>query len=214
MEEVGRADVRAPLYRGAHKNKFLSSGSPNPSDTLQKVSLDLVSNQNCDQLLVDDRDRNWADGVADTQLCAGELRGGKDTCQGDSGGPLQVAKKENQCIFYLMGITSFGGKCAEPGKPALYTRVSEYIDWIEFASAALSTKRLERVPSRLALEGIAIDPARHPRTDPTLGFHYGPVFNSDTGPGTRFCSYNACYIDSVTDHNSHWDKAKANAVSK
>ncbi|VVD02953.1 unnamed protein product [Leptidea sinapis] len=50
---------------------------------------------------------------------------------GDSGSPLQVASSENQCIFHIMGITSFGRKCAQSGKPAIYTRVSSYIGWIE-----------------------------------------------------------------------------------
>ncbi|KAI8431786.1 hypothetical protein MSG28_016208 [Choristoneura fumiferana] len=45
---------------------------------------------------------------------------------GDSGSPLQVASRDNQCIFRIMGITSFGRKCAESGRPAIYTRVSSY----------------------------------------------------------------------------------------
>jgi hypothetical protein len=30
-------------------------------------------------------------GVIESQFCAGEKEGKKDTCQGDSGGPLQVS---------------------------------------------------------------------------------------------------------------------------
>ncbi|XP_073966663.1 venom protease-like isoform X2 [Choristoneura fumiferana] len=97
---------------------------------LQKVSLSLLDSAHCDRLLANTRNRNWQ-GFAPTQLCAGELRGGKDTCQGDSGSPLQVASRDNQCIFRIMGITSFGRKCAESGRPAIYTRVSSYVDWIE-----------------------------------------------------------------------------------
>ncbi|XP_045509083.1 venom protease-like [Colias croceus] len=100
------------------------------SKELQKVSLTLLDNRYCDQLLVDYMNRNWQ-GFANSQMCAGELRGGKDTCQGDSGSPLQVASRDNQCIFYVIGVTSFGRKCAQSGKPAIYTRVSSYLDWIE-----------------------------------------------------------------------------------
>ncbi|KAI5636812.1 trypsin domain-containing protein [Phthorimaea operculella] len=101
-----------------------------PSKELQKVSLSLLENDYCDPLLAESRNRNW-NGFQAGQLCAGELRGGKDTCQGDSGSPLQVASKDNQCIFHVVGIVSFGRKCAESGQPSVYTRVSHYLDWIE-----------------------------------------------------------------------------------
>lgn len=54
--------------------------------------------------------------------------------QGDSGGPLQsIDVGENgSSVFTQFGITSFGtGFCGDKDKPAVYTRVSEYIPWIE-----------------------------------------------------------------------------------
>lgn len=60
-------------------------------------------------------------------ICAGE--DGKDSCQGDSGGPLMMPRGRNG-NFYLYGIVSYGYKCAEPGYPGVYTRVSEFMDWI------------------------------------------------------------------------------------
>ncbi|WP_018681988.1 S1 family peptidase [Actinokineospora enzanensis] len=56
-------------------------------------------------------------------VCAGLPQGGVDTCQGDSGGPLIVDGR-------LVGISSWGQGCAEPGKPGVYTRVAAYADLI------------------------------------------------------------------------------------
>lgn len=37
---------------------------------------------------------------------------------------------EIKSIHYLIGITSYGFKCAEPNRPAVYTRVTYFVDWI------------------------------------------------------------------------------------
>lgn len=50
--------------------------------------------------------------------------------QGDSGGPLQTLTRHSKCMYELVGITSFGKLCGT-GLPAIYTRVSYYVDWIE-----------------------------------------------------------------------------------
>lgn len=63
------------------------------------------------------------------QVCAGDLSGKKDACLGDSGGPLFGTKQNGQPV--LLGITSFGKGCATVGRPAVYTRVSHYVDWIK-----------------------------------------------------------------------------------
>jgi hypothetical protein len=60
---------------------------------------------------------------AKTMLCAGYPQGGTDTCQGDSGGPLLATLPSG--TLRLVGATSFGNGCAEPGKPGVYARLAE-----------------------------------------------------------------------------------------
>ena len=52
----------------------------------------------------------------------GHLKGGRDACQGDSGGPLICINDENEPMLY--GAVSWGGVCAAPDQPGLYTRVN------------------------------------------------------------------------------------------
>lgn len=53
------------------------------------------------------------------------------TLQGDSGGPLQRVLAEPYCMYSIVGVTSFGKFCAFKLSPAIYTKVSSYLDWIE-----------------------------------------------------------------------------------
>lgn len=49
--------------------------------------------------------------------------------QGDSGGPLMMPYGRKGS-FYLFGIVSYGRGCARAGYPGVYTRVSEFVNWI------------------------------------------------------------------------------------
>lgn len=98
---------------------------------LQKVHLDLIPQPECNASYAPYLSRNLRNGVvAETQFCAGSKLQ-RDTCQGDSGGPIQIYHSYVQCMYAVVGITSFGIRCAETGLPGVYTRVYPYIAWIE-----------------------------------------------------------------------------------
>ncbi|XP_077284774.1 serine protease snk-like [Arctopsyche grandis] len=118
--------VKSVVASGWGKLGFVEDSS----DTLQKVSIDLIDKKTCVDFYKD-RSRKLPDGIIDGQLCAADLGGGKDTCQGDSGGPIQIRDPEVSCAYQLIGITSFGVACGGKNSPAVYTRISYYVDWIE-----------------------------------------------------------------------------------
>ncbi|XP_047105926.1 serine protease snake-like [Schistocerca piceifrons] len=102
------------------------------SDTLRKVVLDIIDNEMCNNLWKSLRKlTSLPRGIAPSMMCAGVLTGGKDTCQGDSGGPIQISTKGNQCVYHVIGVTSFGSYCAGEDSPGIYTRLSSFIPWIE-----------------------------------------------------------------------------------
>jgi secreted trypsin-like serine protease len=73
---------------------------------------------------------------ATTMLCAGYPQGGTDTCQGDSGGPM--FGRDASRALKVVGATSFGEGCAQPGKPGVYARVGDSVlrEWIRSVAPA------------------------------------------------------------------------------
>ncbi|KAI4459014.1 hypothetical protein MML48_6g00013353 [Holotrichia oblita] len=68
--------------------------------------------------------------INERMVCAGGEKG-KDSCKGDSGGPLISKPNPNSEQYYIEGIVSYGHiECGKEGFPAIYTRVSDFLDWI------------------------------------------------------------------------------------
>ncbi|KAG8283310.1 serine-type endopeptidase activity protein [Homalodisca vitripennis] len=56
---------------------------------------------------------------------------GKDLCRGDSGGPLMMYRMYNGTRrVFALGIDSYGKSCLKEGFPGVYTRISEYMEWL------------------------------------------------------------------------------------
>lgn len=89
-----------------------------------KLRIPLVAKENCSKVL-----DLFGMQLSSKQLCAGGEYA-KDTCAGDSGGPLMYFnRKHSRWVTY--GIVSYGfTQCGIAGHPAVYTNVSEYLDWI------------------------------------------------------------------------------------
>ncbi|XP_030630718.1 plasminogen activator, urokinase b [Chanos chanos] len=66
--------------------------------------------------------------ITDNMVCAGSPDWTTDACKGDSGGPL-VCTIENRLFLY--GIISWGEGCSREFRPGVYTRVTNYNEWIE-----------------------------------------------------------------------------------
>ncbi|KAF5903228.1 transmembrane protease serine 9-like, partial [Clarias magur] len=98
---------------------------PSPG-ILQEVPVQIIGNKQCYCLYGGFKFSFYFENITNT-LCAGLLEGGRDACQGDSGGPL-VIRQGFQWI--QVGIVSFGEVCAHPNAPGVYTRVSQYQNWI------------------------------------------------------------------------------------
>ncbi|XP_076992406.1 hepatocyte growth factor activator serine protease [Tamandua tetradactyla] len=89
--------------------------------SLREALVPLVADHKCSSPEVYGAD------ISPNMLCAGYFDCKSDACQGDSGGPL-VCEKNG--VAYLYGIISWGDGCGRLNKPGVYTRVTNYVDWL------------------------------------------------------------------------------------
>ncbi|XP_036336805.1 trypsin-1-like [Rhagoletis pomonella] len=101
------------------------------SPLLLKTNLTTINNRECESFYDPDSGA-LTEGIRSTQICAMDPEKLRDTCQGDSGGPIIkfVQMEGLNLMSYLVGVTSFGIGCGT-GTPSVYTRISEFVDWIE-----------------------------------------------------------------------------------
>ncbi|XP_057693509.1 ovochymase-2 [Corythoichthys intestinalis] len=108
---------------------------------LREVQLDLVDPAKCKYVL---QTVTRALHAANTVVCAGQERGGRDTCQGDSGSPLVCRARSGSGRWEALGITSWGKGCGRSwgnnssrpptkrGSPGIFTNVRLLLPWIKY----------------------------------------------------------------------------------
>jgi secreted trypsin-like serine protease len=106
----------------------MAYGTYNTPTSLMQVMVPIVDFDTCNA--------SYSHYLTENMICAGYMEGGKDACQGDSGGPL-LSDTNGQWV--QSGIVSWGVGCAYENYPGVYTKVQNYIAWIEGYTGVLPT---------------------------------------------------------------------------
>ncbi|CAL8341937.1 unnamed protein product [Boreogadus saida] len=118
------SDVFAPgmecVTSGWGLTRYNAPGTPNK---LQQAALPLMSNEQCKL--------NWGSHISDVMICAGGA--GASSCSGDLGGPL-VCQEDN--VWTLVGIVSWGSSLCYTTIPGVFARVTELRGWVDQILAA------------------------------------------------------------------------------
>ncbi|KAL3786235.1 hypothetical protein HJC23_002486 [Cyclotella cryptica] len=104
----------------------------NDSDALMSVDINVISNRDCDNSrgIVYSEEYSYNGQVTENMMCATDE--GQDSCQGDSGGPLVIQGISGDGTDdILVGVVSWGLGCGLSDFPGVYTRVSQFYDWIK-----------------------------------------------------------------------------------
>ncbi|XP_023376373.1 hepatocyte growth factor-like protein isoform X4 [Pteropus vampyrus] len=94
-------------------------GESKENSVLNVASLNVISNQECN---IKHRGR-----VRESEMCTKALLAPAGACEGDYGGPLACFTHD---CWVLEGIIIPNRVCARPRWPAVFTRVSVFVDWI------------------------------------------------------------------------------------
>lgn len=91
------------------------------SSALNVIKVPLVSHSVCAQQMLPYT-------ISENVLCAGILGQRIDACEGDSGGPMVTLYHGT---WFLVGLVSWGEGCGQIDRLGIYTKVSNYNDWIK-----------------------------------------------------------------------------------
>lgn len=94
--------------------------STHVSSALNVIKVPLVNRDICKQQM--------SNNISDNVLCAGILGQRMDACEGDSGGPMVTLYRDT---WFLLGLVSWGEGCGNVEKLGIYTKVSNYNEWID-----------------------------------------------------------------------------------
>lgn len=89
------------------------------SSALNFIKVPLVNHDICS--------RQMSHNISNNVLCAGILGERMDACEGDSGGPMVTLYRDT---WFLIGLVSWGEGCGRVDKLGIYTKVSNYNEWI------------------------------------------------------------------------------------
>ncbi|XP_077290819.1 uncharacterized protein LOC143914466 [Arctopsyche grandis] len=100
------------------------------SNNILKVILEKFTFEECSQL--NPPSKRALDGIRNaTQICYGSRTEVKDFCYDDAASLVQIYNYGVHCTYTVIGIKSVGRQCGVINKPAIYTKVSAFVPWIE-----------------------------------------------------------------------------------
>uniref|UniRef100_A0AC11E440 Coagulation factor X n=1 Tax=Ovis aries TaxID=9940 RepID=A0AC11E440_SHEEP len=110
-----------------------------PSSTLKMLEVPYVDRNACKL--------SSSFSITPNMFCAGYDAQPEDACQGDSGGPHVTRFRDT---YFVTGIVSWGEGCARKGKFGVYTKVSNFLKWIDKIMRAGARAAGSRSPSEAA----------------------------------------------------------------
>lgn len=106
-----------------------TTDTSNPSQFLRWVQAPIAPNEMCEKVF-------GKANVRETNVCL-DTTGGRSSCQGDSGGGLTADLNGRKTV---VGVVSFGAASGcTLGHPAVFTRVTSYLEWIAAKTSILIT---------------------------------------------------------------------------
>jgi secreted trypsin-like serine protease len=165
-------------------------------DLLHKVDLQLSTNAQCREALGESFGIA-ADNVnvTDVMICAAVPEGERGSCQGDSGGPLVVNTGSG---VQQVGIVSWGFGCAAAGYPGVYTRVSEFKEWIDTIKNGVAIEQLQdfgRSPRDfVSIVELRVANNANESTNVSFAIEGDSEFNLDTSNCSNLAANESCQL--------------------